>query len=109
MRIFYFSLAFVIPWSFAIVFRIWKWYNGAKNMPHFIDNLYNLGINSVGLCNAIVWATSDLWKSYNKLTSIDLRERLGTTQSILSWTMTLTQKSTTQKSDATCPCQYTSP
>ena len=87
IRLIMFTFAFMISWIGAVIDRIvgiviHNDYIDDKNnyVPSFIIWLHNIGVASIGLCDAIVWGTSKLWNPnefYNVLTLAAVRSKRG--------------------------------
>ena len=65
MQIVYFTIMFVIVWIFPLLDRIYDIHKFKTNSGK-VAWLHDIGRASVGLSNALVWGSSNLWKRYSK-------------------------------------------
>ena len=71
MRIIYFTCVFVLVWIFPTIDRIYSSILNIKS-PIIIVWFHDIGIASAGLCNALVWGTSNLWNKYKYKVNVNI-------------------------------------
>ena len=65
MRIVYFTVAFFCVWIFPVISRIYGMLHN-NSVPLAIVYLHDMGMSSIGLSNAIVWGTTDVFSKHRR-------------------------------------------